>query len=214
MSKPIYPPKQSKYLSWYDSIITKAKSQARRKLKRQDENYMYYENHHIIPDSFFINSSRKKKHGFLDGKPNDKENLVLLTAKEHFVAHHLLAKIYGGWMWSAFGAMAHLNKNREVIVRVTASQFQDLKIHMSENLSRLNIERNWVGSRNPNYGNHLSEESKARIGDATRLRQQGKNNPMYGVKQSKETRLLMSKNRQKYVYHTPFGEFVSIQKSI
>jgi len=40
----------------------------------------YVEKHHIIPRSL--------------GGTNDKENLVLLTAREHFICHFLLAKMY------------------------------------------------------------------------------------------------------------------------
>lgn len=40
----------------------------------------YYENHHIIPRS--LNGS------------NSSENLVLLTAREHFICHWLLVKIF------------------------------------------------------------------------------------------------------------------------
>jgi len=66
----------SKHFLWYKAIITRAKSQARKKLKPSDENFIYYECHHILPKSM--------------GGSNKQENIVLLTAKEHFVAHHLL----------------------------------------------------------------------------------------------------------------------------
>ena len=44
----------------------------------------YVEKHHILPRS-------------LGGK-DEIENMVSLTAREHFIAHLLLAKIYGGKM--------------------------------------------------------------------------------------------------------------------
>ncbi len=47
----------------------------------------YVEHHHILP---------KALGGF-----DDSSNLVALTAKEHFLAHVLLAKIHGGIMWQA-----------------------------------------------------------------------------------------------------------------
>ena len=47
----------------------------------------YFEKHHVIPKSL--------------GGTNDKSNLVKLTAREHFIAHWLLAKIYGGNQWVA-----------------------------------------------------------------------------------------------------------------
>ena len=59
------------YKSIYDNLITKAKNRILWVL--------YYEKHHIIPKS-------------MEGS-NDIENIVSLTAKEHIIAHHLLAKI-------------------------------------------------------------------------------------------------------------------------
>jgi len=56
----------------YFSIIKKAKQ------NNNDPN-VYYETHHIIPVSM--------------GGSNKKDNLVLLTAKEHFICHYLLTKI-------------------------------------------------------------------------------------------------------------------------
>lgn len=47
----------------------------------------YVEHHHILPKAL--------------GGSDDSSNLVALTAKEHFLAHVLLAKIHGGIMWQA-----------------------------------------------------------------------------------------------------------------
>ena len=47
----------------------------------------YVERHHILPKAL--------------GGSNDSSNLIALTAREHFVAHLLLARIYGGSMWHA-----------------------------------------------------------------------------------------------------------------
>lgn len=62
--------KQSKYLRWYACIINNAKNQTRSKKDG------YFETHHILPRSM--------------GGCNDADNLVLLTAKEHHICHHLL----------------------------------------------------------------------------------------------------------------------------
>ena len=64
----------------YESIIQKAKSENRIKLRKNQENYVYYENHHIIPKC--LNGS------------NEEYNKVLLTAREHYVCHKLLTYIY------------------------------------------------------------------------------------------------------------------------
>ena len=62
------------YQKLYNSIIAHAKNEIRSK----DDNY--YERHHIIPKSL--------------GGSNKKENLVHLTAREHFICHLLLVKIH------------------------------------------------------------------------------------------------------------------------
>jgi hypothetical protein len=55
---------------------------SRRRFKKTDSRYVYYENHHIVPKCA--------------GGTNDKCNLVLLLPEEHYVAHQLLTKIYPG----------------------------------------------------------------------------------------------------------------------
>lgn len=64
----------SKYSGWYFSIIKKAKSESRSK------KIGYFENHHIMPEC-------------LGGKKT-KENMVLLTAREHIVCHRLLIRMF------------------------------------------------------------------------------------------------------------------------
>ena len=58
------------------------------RLKRLDPNYMYYEEHHIIPRCFY-----QSEGGHLPGDKDHPDNLILLTAREHFVVHQLLVKI-------------------------------------------------------------------------------------------------------------------------
>lgn len=65
------------YRKDYFIILNEAKKKDRRK---GDGNY--YEEHHIIPKSW--------------GGSNDKNNLVLLTAREHYIAHYLLWKFSEG----------------------------------------------------------------------------------------------------------------------
>lgn len=67
---------ENKYSKWYYGIINAATKQERSK------GLDYYEHHHIIPRS-------------LNG-PNSTENLVLLTAKEHYICHCLLIKMVIG----------------------------------------------------------------------------------------------------------------------
>jgi len=79
------------YASVYQALINKSKE---RMLLDG-----YSERHHIIPVAL----------GGLDGE----ENIAVLTAREHFIAHMLLAKIHGGSMWYAV-IMMKGKKNRYI----------------------------------------------------------------------------------------------------
>ena len=68
----------NKYTNWYYSIIKNIQCQDRKKLSKTHSDFIYYERHHIIPKS-------------LGGI--DKNNVVLVTAKEHFILHILLTKM-------------------------------------------------------------------------------------------------------------------------
>ncbi len=97
----------------------------------------YTENHHIKPKSL--------------GGTNDKNNLVKLTAREHFICHYLLAKMYKkeSFEWykmnNAFMIMkcSSLNQFRYFNSRL----YESLKINFSSVISK-----NQFGKNNSNYG--------------------------------------------------------------
>lgn len=64
---------------------------ADRKAKPQPEGYS--ERHHILPRSL--------------GGGDEVENLIILTAEDHFFAHLLLAKTHGGGMWAPVAFMVN-----------------------------------------------------------------------------------------------------------
>ena len=66
--------KNNKYSKWYLAIIKNAKSRVKLDI--------YYETHHIIPRSL--------------GGSDSIENLVVLTAREHFICHLLLPQMLDG----------------------------------------------------------------------------------------------------------------------
>jgi len=84
----------NKYTKWYYLIVTNAKT---RKLTD------YTEKHHIIPKSL--------------GGNNSKQNLVNLTAREHFVCHMLLTKMTVGndkrLMHFALGKFIQMSPNQQ-----------------------------------------------------------------------------------------------------
>lgn len=69
------------YRKAYCEIISHAKLEQTKGIRIKG-NGNYYERHHILPKCLFPNWKNKKS------------NLVLLTAREHFICHLLLTKIY------------------------------------------------------------------------------------------------------------------------
>ena len=103
----------TKYTTWYQSITQNAKSQYRKRTNKNSVDYIYYENHHIIPRSIDIT---------LIDHP---DNSVLLTAREHFICHYLLIKMTKGQnkykMLNAFKMMCGTKKE----VRYTNSRLYE-----------------------------------------------------------------------------------------
>ena len=106
----------------------------------------YGENHHILPSSL--------------GGSDDKENIVRLTAKEHFIVHHLLTKMLSdedskSKMWNAFYLMhIHTTSNRYFTPRTYA--FAKTKINKHKSVL-------YMGENNPFYGKYHSEETKNKM---------------------------------------------------
>lgn len=101
----------NKYTKWYNSIINNARS------RNLDG---YKEIHHIIPKSL--------------GGSNNKNNLVKLTAREHFVCHLLLIKMVNGQgkhkMRYAANRMLSLSNNHIRHIP-TSRQYQYIKDQFS-----------------------------------------------------------------------------------
>ena len=91
------------------------------------------ENHHIIPESFYLNRTRKGRKGWLIGNPEDPANKVDLTLHEHFVCHLLLTKMvntaeaqYKVDSAAAWLMDAYLSKN--INVRITGRVYAKLRL--------------------------------------------------------------------------------------
>lgn len=114
----------NKYTIWYYNIITTATQHNRRKLSRDHINYVYYENHHIIPRSL--------------GGGDDITNLVLLTPKEHYMCHMLLTKMcihksHSHNMNLAYNMMSNYNgtTTSKMYHRIKQSVYATISEHMS-----------------------------------------------------------------------------------
>ena len=193
----------SKYTKWYFSIVNHRKI-------NPVLNSKYKEIHHIVP--------RKM------GGNNNKENLVALTAKEHFIVHLLLTKMTSGldkkYMFHALNLMAYTRK-----IKLTSKTYSYIKENYSkENLGYKNIMFGKVGENHPAFGYKHTEEHKKYISNKLKGRKhkeesikkmsekakgrkiseetknkiskanKGFNNFMFGKNHSLETKQKMKKN--------------------
>jgi|AntAceMinimDraft_18_1070375.scaffolds.fasta_scaffold43396_2 hypothetical protein len=127
---------------------------------RIKHNGIYYENHHIIPKCI--------------NEDNNENNLVLLTAKEHYLAHKLLTFIYPNnrKIILALHMMMNVTRNFEKI-KISSRDYVYLKELISKNgLSEEAKEKVSLF----NKGKKLSEETKNKI----RETHKGNKNPMFG----------------------------------
>jgi cellobiose-specific phosphotransferase system component IIA len=167
----------NKYTQWYTAIIENARD---RILSG------YKESHHIVPQSL--------------GGPDTKENLVNLTAREHFICHWLLVKIHSGEarakMVYALNGMKRTNKEQERYeTAITSRVYQKLKEEFGKTHSAY-----MKGRQAHNKGKPMSEEQKAKI-RATKAANPTKRSAeaiaktvakQKGQKRSEETKLKMS----------------------
>jgi hypothetical protein len=119
---------------------------SRKLLNRKKGKGVYYEKHHIIPKSL--------------GGNNDEDNLILLTPKEHFIAHLLLTKMYEGKekakMYFAFWRLCSSGRNI-----FGARQYSHAKHLFSKAMSAISLgkEGYWKNRKH-------SEETKKRMSES------------------------------------------------
>lgn len=166
------------YLKHYDLLVERGRN---RKLKGCKER------HHIIPRCV--------------GGTDDKSNLVDLTAREHYFAHLLLAKEYGGSHWRAVKFMGEL-KGRKTSRMYEKARLEWVKSVSGENSYWFNNGERQRGELNHMWGKSTSafqkeqarkaatgrivtEETKRRMSEARK-----------GKKATEETRAKMSRERK------------------
>jgi len=159
------------HLKQYNLIIKNCKKQKRKKYLKTNKRYIYYENHHIISKCL--------------GGNNNKENLVLLTAREHFICHKLLTYIYKGnkKIANAYCRMTWDKNGKRNISARDYAYAKELKasIPMSEKTKQK--------MRKPK--GPMSEIHKQNIGKAAKGRKRTKES----IKKQQETRI---KNKKQY----------------
>jgi hypothetical protein len=180
------------YKNIYNQLITKAQ------LRNTGQ-----DNHHIIPKSL--------------GGSNDSSNLVLLTHKEHYVAHHLLMKFNRcKETCYAFRLMTQMRTQR-----ITARVFENLKRDFAEQVSKTHKGKTVSAETRKklsecNMGKTYSDETRALWSRQRKGKQMGKDNHMYGRTHTPEAIASMVEKRsganhfavQGY-YITPWGKFLT-----
>jgi hypothetical protein len=176
----------------------------------------YKERHHIVPKCM--------------GGTDDKDNLVNLTAKEHFIAHKLLCEIYvdNEKLKEAYWAMSIIKTDNRSY-HISNNEYERLKKIISEVKSkRLTGLPTWnKGKKLPSLSEEtkqkmriaaanrkpISEETRKKISNAHKGKKlsvetkqkmseakKGKNHPNYGKLLSEETKQKMRKPKQKIKY--------------
>lgn len=162
---------QNKYTKWYYGIIESAKSR---------QLVGYRERHHIIPKSL--------------GGSNDQNNLVSLTAREHFVCHLLLPKMVSEkkHLTSVRFALAKFRQYNANQERTILNSWEFAQVRKAHSLAardsmlgrvlpprsaehRAKLSKAHKGKPSPlrgrvgcTAGHTLTEEHKKKIGDAQR----------------------------------------------
>ena len=138
------------YRKIYISIIRNSiKNKKERGVKKKEGNY--YEKHHILPKSLFPLWAKRKG------------NITLLTAREHYICHQLLDKIYPGiGMFMSLWWLANDGQNNYCVRN--SKEYERLKKGFSKSRLKENRDpdrlkrasekiRNWyIENDNPNLG--------------------------------------------------------------
>lgn len=123
----------------------------------------YTERHHILPRSMFPQFKNFRSHPW---------NKVNLTGRQHFIAHWILARAFGGNMWQAFHAMAYLHcDDNQRAFKVSSKTFEEIKVAMSDIMrTRVVSDETREKMRANNIGRKASEETKRAMSEARKGR--------------------------------------------
>jgi len=156
---------------------------------------LYVEKHHIVPKSI--------------GGSDDTSNIVLLTAREHFVAHWLLHIIYkhspqSGKMAAAFHSMCQLNKwgkryyhSRGFEIARKAKSESMIGVAKSPEHKEKLAKANKLRSQNLEWRKKISESSKGKKhGPMSDQHRKKISEAQKGKKFSEETKLKMSEAKK------------------
>lgn len=155
----------------------------------------YLEVHHIIPKCL--------------GGSNDESNLILLTAREHFIAHRILSKCYRGNPDLTLAVLLMIGTRQDENGRrfgVSSKEFERFKRLVAEAQSEI-MRKRWKDQEYRDMMSKiLSSSAKERWNDQEyrdgvtgenhpMYGRTGEGNPMYGAKHTEETKQKMSESK-------------------
>ena len=164
------------YKIHYDNMITKIKL-----LNRVKSNDVYYENHHILPKSL--------------GGSNDTDNLILLTAREHYVAHWLLYKMPNDIKTKHKMACAffYMCAGDSIFHK---RGFSSKQYELSRTILSESSKLRYTGEHNPFFNKSHTQETKDKISISRIGKCVGKDNPMFGKPRSDYVKEQVSKSNK------------------
>lgn len=156
------------YLKHYEQLCS-----TRKLLGRTKKDDVYYENHHIIPKSL--------------GGTNNIGNLVLLTAREHFIAHLLLYNHYKSIGGDSFRKMSY------ALVSMSST---------NKNLNRIKLNNRQYAvikeaARNSSLGRKILDTTNYKKTKSEKHKQSIRNARLNALPRSLQTKEKMSKTRIK-----------------
>lgn len=133
-------------------------------LNIQDKITEKYEIHHILPKSIFPQYEKEKN------------NLVKLPYRAHYIAHYLLSKFYKNNMIHAFYAMSNKNIKNGKLLKLNSIIYSNAKLlfskthsewHNSMSLDGVTLNKDYIGNKvketkiakGENYYKEISEKS-------------------------------------------------------
>ena len=121
----------------------------RKKLSKSDNDYQYYESHHILPKSIYPSSANLKKFIW---------NEVLLTARENFIAHVLLMKHF-----KKINYKNHTYKMARAVTAMTLNGKYSSKLYEKLKLDMKHSSITKIKMSKSHLGKKLSAEHKINI---------------------------------------------------
>lgn len=177
----------NKYYKWYIQIVDRA--------KLRPTNSGYYERHHIIPKSL--------------GGTNKLNNLVDLTAREHFICHWLLTKcvtINVEKMQYALWLMINSENEHQERYKINSKKYEILK----NNLSIVFSKQHSGKPKSEEHKRKISETRKRKIADGSLI--VNENKEKYKIISEKRKGTTLSSETKQKISESRKGQKLTIEQ--